>query len=94
MDASYERNLWYGLLTENYISAVARDIFADKLLKLESAGYKVVLHAHDEFVVEVPELKAKECQAEIEKIMIADDIEWMPKIPLAVESEIADCYKK
>lgn len=41
-----------GFLTENIVQAVARDIMADCLLKCEEQGLKVVLHIHDEILVE------------------------------------------
>jgi DNA polymerase len=43
-----------GLWTENLTQATARDILADGLKRLDSAGYPPVLHAHDEAVAEVP----------------------------------------
>jgi DNA polymerase len=44
-----------GLWAENITQATARDILADGLKRLESAGYPPVLHAHDEAVAEVPQ---------------------------------------
>lgn len=43
-----------GKLTENYVQATARDIMRDSLLRLESAGYPVVLRLHDELIADVP----------------------------------------
>lgn len=42
-------------LAENVTQAVARDIFYDGKLRLERAGYPIVLHTHDEPVAEVRE---------------------------------------
>jgi DNA polymerase len=44
-----------GKLTENVVQAVSRDIFAGSLVRLERAGYSIVLHTHDEPTAEVPQ---------------------------------------
>lgn len=44
-----------GRLFENIAQATARDIMAHAVVKLERAGYPVVLRVHDEVAAEVPE---------------------------------------
>jgi DNA polymerase len=39
---------------ENIVQAIARDILAGALMRLDAAGYKTVMHIHDEAVIEAP----------------------------------------
>jgi len=51
----WERLESYGpKLVENIVQATARDILAEALLRLNQAGYTIVMHVHDEVVLEVP----------------------------------------
>jgi DNA polymerase len=47
-------DLYGGVLTQNVVSHVAREVQAHALLRLERHGYEVVMHTHDENVVEMP----------------------------------------
>ena len=39
-------------LVENIVQAVSRDLLAEALLRLDTAGYKIVGHVHDEVIIE------------------------------------------
>lgn len=49
------RELYGGSATENVVQAVARDFMRDGALRVEAAGYPVVMRTHDELVAEVRE---------------------------------------
>jgi DNA polymerase len=85
--------LWHGLLAENCAQALARDIFSDMMLRVDAAGYPVILHVHDEMVCEVPEEHAEQALADILGIMHTAP-SWIPDIPVAAEGHILDLYSK
>ena len=81
------------LIAHNCTQATAREILVDGLLKMQKAGLRVVLHVHDEVVVEVKEDQVQDAKRQIEEIMSTAP-DWMPGLPLACEAKIADRYGK
>jgi DNA polymerase len=72
---------------------LARDIFSDMMIRVDAAGYPVILHVHDEMVCEVPEEHAEQALSDILKIMHTAP-SWIPDIPVAAEGEVLDFYTK
>jgi DNA polymerase len=80
-----------GKLVENVVQAIARDCLAESLVRLENAGYKTVMHVHDEVVLEVPSgWSSAEQVAEI----MGRDIQWAPGLPLRADAFETDYYRK
>ena len=85
--------VWGGLLAENLSQALARDIFAHIMTRLHNKGHEIILHVHDEVVIECDEEKAEEVLKEVLTVMSAPP-PWIPDIPLAAEGKILNKYEK
>ena len=46
---------WGGKLVENIVQAIARDCLGMAMLQLDRYGYKIIMHVHDEVILEMPE---------------------------------------
>lgn len=85
--------LWGGIIAENCSQALARDIFCDSMLRIDAAGIKIILHVHDEVVIECPAEEAEQVLDTTRAIMSTPP-EWISDIPLAAEGEILTHYQK
>jgi DNA polymerase len=82
-----------GKLTENIVQAVARDLLAFSMLNAERAGFEIVLHVHDEIVVEQPSENVEAKYKELLKV-ITKKPDWAAGLPLAADGFISDFYLK
>jgi DNA polymerase len=80
-----------GKLTENIVQAMARDILAHALKKVDAAGYDVDFHVHDEIVAESSE-KAPSLKDFI-KVML-ELPSWAEGLPMAADGWIGKRYRK
>ena len=76
--------LWKGLACENITQAVANDLLRHSLRRLDAEGWDVVLHVHDEVVLEVPEADAERAAARLVEIMCQPPA-WAKGLPLNAE---------
>lgn len=79
-----------GKIIENIVQALSRDILAAALVRLHDAGYKLVLHIHDEAMAEVPIGKSLK---ELVSIMIANP-NWADGFPIAAKGFELRRYRK
>jgi DNA polymerase len=78
-------------LVENIVQATARDCLADALLRLDKAGYKIVMHVHDEAVLEMPD---GEGSVEEACEVMAQPLKWAPDLPLPADGFETGYYMK
>lgn len=84
--------LWHGTLVENVTQGICASLMRYALKHCEDIGLAVVMHTHDEIVLEVPEGQADEMLALLIKIMrTAPD--WAMGLPLDAEGGIGTRYK-
>lgn len=81
-----------GKIVENITQAVARDVLAANLARVEAAGYKIVLSVHDELITETPD--TPDYTAEKLAAMMATPPAWARGLPLAAAGFEAYRYKK
>lgn len=82
-----------GKLTENIVQAIARDCLAESMLALDKAGYKIVMHVHDEVVIEVENSNSSQTLEEISEIM-GREIPWAKGLLLKAEGYETPYYRK
>lgn len=84
---------WGGKLTENLIQAIARDCLAVSMTKIQQSGYHIVMHVHDEVIVEVPSKDAEGHLKRIEELM-GEPIDWAPGLILTADGFTSEYYRK
>lgn len=83
----YSEKTYGGRLTENITQAVARDLLADTLIRLDAAGYYVVGHVHDEALNESDDAEG------IREIMRTGPA-WAEGLPLDASASMLHRYRK
>lgn len=78
-------------LVENIVQAVARDCLAEAMFKVTAVGYDIVMHVHDEIIMDVPKEKGS-----VEEIcnIFGESIEWAKGLPLRADGYECSYYMK
>lgn len=80
-----------GKLVENIVQAIARDCLAYAMWNLDRHGYKIVMHVHDEVVIEI-----EDGAGHLEKVceVMGQPIPWAKDLPLRADGYVTPYYKK
>jgi DNA polymerase len=85
-----------GKITENINQAIARDVLFDLMMRIEgqvTRPGRIVLHVHDEVVLEVPEKHADQRLADVLGLMERAP-DWAPGLVVKGEGSIMERYAK
>lgn len=81
-----------GKLVENATQSASRDVLMYSMLPIEQAGYRIVLHVHDEIVAEIPEDGELSGDGLARLMSVVPD--WAPGLPLEAKGFNSKRYKK
>lgn len=81
-----------GKLVENIVQATARDCLAVAMLRLDTAGYKIVGHVHDEVILDVP--LSREDALEDACAIMGKPISWAESLILKADGYRCPYYQK
>lgn len=87
-----ETETYGGKIVENITQATARDCLAEAMTRVTAMGYEIVMHVHDEMIVDVP-LEDTDALKTINKAM-SDPIDWAPGLPLKGDGYECAFYMK
>ena len=87
-----ETETYGGKLVENIVQAMARDCLAISMQRVSALGYRIVMHVHDEMIVDVP-VEDTKALSRINACM-GEEIPWAPGLPLRGDGYETAFYMK
>lgn len=85
-----------GKLVENIVQGIARDCLAHVMYQLENKNFNIVMHVHDEVVIEIEKHDDKRDKDNINivKNIMEESISWASGLTLKVDLFDSEYYKK
>ena len=87
---TFKDTTYGGRLVENITQAVARDLMAEAMLRIENAGYPIIMSIHDEIVAETDKNASLKNFCDL----MSETPNWAEKFPLDVEGWEGNNYRK
>lgn len=87
------KSTWGGTIMENVSQAACRDLMVHSMRRLDAAGWEVVLHVHDELVVECEEAAAPSALRDMLDAMSVPPA-WAAGFPMRCEGFMGERYTK
>lgn len=78
-----------GKFVENIVQAIARDILAEAMIRLDKEGFEIVMHVHDEVVIE-----SEEKHLEKVKEIMNQRPSWALDLILDCDAYVCEFYQK
>jgi len=89
-----EQETWFGIMVENVVQAISRDLLVEKMVRLwKATGVLPVLHVHDEILIEQPVQDAQTWKQRLDALM-GEEITWAKGLPLKGDTSILEFYMK
>ena len=85
-----ELETYGGKLVENIVQAIARDCLAVAMQRLESAGFRIVFHVHDECIIDAQ----KGASLEEACAVMGEPISWAEGLLLRADGFTGEFYRK
>ena len=91
---AFRSALYGGLITENVVQAIARDILVDRMHALDDNGFDIPLHVHDEVLSIYPDDARNFSRLQSMAAIMSNRPCWWPEFPNAVEGHEYTHYVK
>lgn len=78
-----------GKLVENAVQAIARDLLAEALVRVNAQGQQIVGHVHDEIIIETDDDDDFDLDAQLQVVP-----DWAEGLPVAAEGYTSQRYRK
>jgi len=86
--------MYGGKFVENIVQAFSRDILADIMLRLDKKDFNIVMHVHDEVILDIYGRANDRGLLEFICEEMSRPISWAPDLVLAADGYISEFYKK